>query len=90
MNDGALECITAPIRNARQNTVLIIARFCVIQWAYKRHAERDAAWYAVFFNLQGQAPIDVGMTTYSQKAVSSLVQDVMDVWDYIIENGWLK
>lgn len=77
-----MEAITAPEPNERQKLVLRVARELYHAHPLFAHANRDDSWASLV-----REAIDrdkTVMTRPSDKALTLLVNDIIDVWDYLI------
>lgn len=82
MNRSAMEALTAPDPNERQRMVVRVAREMYHAHPTFSHANRDDAWASLV-----REAIDrdkTVMTRPSDRALTLLVNDIIDCWDYFI------
>ena len=82
MNKSALEAITTPTPNERQRFILRVAHELHHAHPTLAHANRDDGWASLVREAIDNEKIVVQRP--SDKALTLLVNDILDVWDFLI------
>lgn len=66
-----------------------VANACMNHYPYRRHAEREQAAYELSLYYIREAALVGGLTFPSNRAWSLQVNDIIDVWDWLLEGNAL-
>ena len=85
MNESALEAITTPEPNDRQECVMLIAHALRVLHPTLKRANRDDVWAEITRHAAKYGGLPI--RSMSDRALTTLANDVTDVMNYLISEG---